>query len=193
MQNVTSPLIFSLVALILIQPLDYSNVSYYLFLCLHSLFIPYGTGFVLGYLGNDTVTFGGVPVAKTTFGEAIYMASFFSQVPIDGILGLAFPAIASDGVVPVLDRMYQEKLIPNFMFSTYLASKPGANTSVLILGGTDSTYYTGEIKYIDVLTPSYWLIGSRGAAVNGKRVNECTGDDVPPYGSISSCLILFCL
>lgn len=33
------------------------------------LFLPYGTGFVLGYLSNDTVTFGGISVPNVEFGQ----------------------------------------------------------------------------------------------------------------------------
>lgn len=54
-----------------------------------ALFVPYGTGFLLAYLSNDTVTITGNPgltVPNVKFGEAIYMADFFSSAPIDGIL-----------------------------------------------------------------------------------------------------------
>jgi hypothetical protein len=36
------------------------------------------------------------------------MAEFFLDVPIDGILGLGFPEISSDGVTPVFDNMISQ-------------------------------------------------------------------------------------
>jgi cathepsin D len=62
-------------------------------------------------LSNDTVQVGGAAIKQQEFGEAIYMADFFANQPLDGILGLAYPAIASDGVVPVLDRMNSQGLL----------------------------------------------------------------------------------
>ena len=138
-----------------------------------ALFIPYGTGFVLGYLSNDTVTFGGVKITNVQFGQALYMASFFANVPIDGILGLAFPDIATDKVTPVLDRMNQEGLLEKFEFSVYLDSTPGTKNSRLFLGGVNSDYYTGNFTYADVLIPSYWLVGMGKVYVDNKVVHSC--------------------
>jgi hypothetical protein len=72
------------------------------------LFIPYGTGFVFGFLSNDTTQVGSIQVKQQEFGEAVYMAEFFEDVPIDGILGLGYPEIATDGVTPVFDNMMKQ-------------------------------------------------------------------------------------
>lgn len=129
-----------------------------------ALFIPYGTGFVLGYLSNDTVTFGGIPITGWSlflywfvlflsnlpgvqFGQALYMADFFAEIPIDGILGLAFPDIATDAVTPVLDVMWQQKLLAKFQFSTFLSSKVNGTDSMLFLGGTDPSYFSGNFVW----------------------------------------------
>jgi hypothetical protein len=97
------------------------------------LFVPYGTGFIFGYLSNDTVTVGtganAVDVVNVEFGEVLYMAGcvvdlrtrlcrdksffliatdFFADFPIDGILGLGYSSIAADNVVPVFDLMWQQ-------------------------------------------------------------------------------------
>lgn len=139
-----------------------------------ALFIPYGTGFLLGFLSNDTVTFGGVPITNVTFGQAVYMASFFSQVPIDGILGLAFPDIAADGVVPVLDMMWAQGLISQFMFSTYLSSTPNDNSSMLFLGGVDPAYFSGPIHWSPVILPSYWVVGMRNVTIGPGASHVCS-------------------
>jgi len=143
------------------------------------LFIPYGTGFVFGFLSNDTVQVGGIAVKQQEFGEAIYMAEFFEDVPIDGILGLAYPDIASDGVTPVFDNMMKEKLLAEDIFSVYLSNDEGDMSSVIIFGATDSQYYTGSITYVDVVIPSYWLVAMDAVLVNGVTVHQCTLDLCP--------------
>lgn len=67
--------------------------------------LHFRTGFLLGYLSNDTVNVGGISVQSVEFGEAIYVADFFEDLPLDGILGLAYPSISQDDVLPVFDQM----------------------------------------------------------------------------------------
>jgi len=138
-----------------------------------SLFIPYGTGFVLGYLSNDTVNVGPISVKNQEFGEAIYMADFFEDVPIDGILGLAFQDIAVDSVTPVFDNMMKQNLLAANFFSFSLSNTEGDESSVLMLGGISQQYYTGSFTYAAVLFPSYWLVAMEGVYVNGNEVHKC--------------------
>ncbi|KAK6045609.1 eukaryotic aspartyl protease [Cooperia oncophora] len=62
--------------------------------------IMYGTGDAEGFLGNDTVRFGleddnnTLVVPGTVFGQALRIAEFFADDPIDGILGLGFKSLA---------------------------------------------------------------------------------------------------
>ncbi len=156
-----------------------------------ALFIAYGTGFVLGYLSNDTVTLGGVTAKNIEFGQVLYMANFFSQVPIDGILGLAFPLIATDKVLPVLDAMWAQGLLSKFMFSTYLSSAVNSSSSVLFLGGVDESYYTGSIVWADVLLPSYWLVGMGSVAVNNATVHHCGAGYCPTVIDTGTSILLF--
>jgi hypothetical protein len=156
-----------------------------------ALFIPYGTGFVLGYLSNDTVTLGGVTATQVQFGQALYMANFFSSVPIDGILGLAFRDIATDGVLPVLDEMWEQGRLQKFMFSTYLSSVVNSSASRLFLGGTDPSYYTGNIVWADVLIPSYWLVGLGAVGVNNKTVHSCGAGYCPTVIDTGTSILLF--
>jgi cathepsin D len=154
------------------------------------LFIPYGTGFMLGYLSNDTVQLGSLAVKNVEFGEAFWMAEFFADVPIDGILGLAFSDIASDNVVPVFDLIMQQKLLPKNQFSFYLSNIDGDDSSVMLLGGTDPKYYTGNFYWTKVMLPSYWLVGLGGIYVSGKLVHECTLDYCPTVIDTGTSIII---
>lgn len=47
--------------------------------------------------------------------------AFFYYTPFDGILGLAFPSIASSGATPVFDNMMMQNLVAKDLFSVYLS------------------------------------------------------------------------
>jgi len=148
-----------------------------------ALFLAYGTGFCLGYLVDDKIAIGGMET-NVVFGDILYMADFFADVPIDGILGLGWPEIASDSVVPVLDRLFAEKLIPEFKFSFYLSHTEKDAPSQLTLGGVDTTKFTGDLTSHSVILPSYWLIGMESSGLepsagNYSQLYKCPADYCP--------------
>jgi len=154
------------------------------------LFIPYGTGFMGGYLSNDTVWLGKVGIPKCEFGEAIWLADFFQPYPIDGILGLAYVNIAMDSVPPVFDVMWERKLIPEYLFSVYLSNTQNDNSSVIIFGGTDNAYYTGDIQWVDLLYPSYYLVNMETITVDGENLHSCLLDLCPTVIDTGTSLIV---
>ncbi|XP_078514911.1 pepsin A-like [Lissotriton helveticus] len=138
-----------------------------------SLSIGYGTGSMTGVLGYDTVEVGGLTVTSQVFGLAYTEADFFSQMQFDGILGLAFPSIASDSATPVFDNMWSQGLLSADLFSVYL-SPNGASGSVVIFGGYESSYYTGTLNWIPLSAETYWQITLESVSMNG-NVIACNG------------------
>jgi len=135
--------------------------------------IQYGTGSCRGFLGVDTVNFGGISSAKTTFGQATTLASFFKNQPLDGILGLGWPQIAVDAVTPVVNQMIDKNELDQPVFGVYLTEESGGDGSIageLYLGGIDTTKFTGAITYTKVTRKGYWQFNINGASVNGKSV-----------------------
>jgi len=137
--------------------------------------IQYGTGSCSGILGQDTVIFGGISSDKTTFGQATTLAAFFKDEPLDGILGLGWPQIAVDGVVPVVNQMINKGLLDEPRFGVYMTEEincggDGMVAGEMMLGGIDTTKFTGPITYAPVTRKGYWQININGAMVNGQSV-----------------------
>jgi Eukaryotic aspartyl protease len=157
------------------------------------LFIPYGTGFMLGYISNDTVQVGDALVKNQGFGEALWMADFFENVPMDGILGLGFKEIASDSITPVFDNMITQGLVKKAMFSTFLSNIEGDKSSAVIFGETEDQYCHGgkcDFAYADVLLPSYWLVGMEHIFSGDKEVHNCLADYCPTVIDTGTSIIL---
>uniref|UniRef100_A0A663LYS0 pepsin A n=1 Tax=Athene cunicularia TaxID=194338 RepID=A0A663LYS0_ATHCN len=128
--------------------------------------IAYGTGSMTGILGYDTVTVADIEVLNQIFGLAeTEPGDFFYYMPFDGILGLAFPSIASSGATPVFDNMMKEGLVAQDLFSVYLSSG-----SFVLFGAIDFSYTTNGISWIPLSAETYWQITMDSVSIGGQIV-----------------------
>ncbi|XP_069059172.1 pepsin A-like [Pleurodeles waltl] len=134
-----------------------------------SISITYGTGSLTGILGYDTVQVGNITILSQAFGLTEIESEFFSYVPFDGILGLAYPGISVDAATPVFDNMWSQNLLKQDLFSVFLNSSSEAG-SVLTFGGYDSR----NLTWVPVSDQYYWQINLDSITVNGIVV-ACRG------------------
>ncbi|KAM6359002.1 pepsin A-5 [Alca torda] len=135
-----------------------------------SLYIAYGTGTMSGILGYDTVTVANIEVINQMFGLAeTEPGAFFYYTPFDGILGLAFPSIASSGATPVFDNMMMQNLVAKDLFSVYL-SKDGRSGSFVLFGAIDPLYTTNGITWIPLSAETYWQIRMDSVSIGGEGI-----------------------
>ncbi|XP_025728411.1 chymosin-like [Callorhinus ursinus] len=138
-----------------------------------ALSIQYGTGSMQGFLGVDTVTVSNIVDSQQTVGLSTQEpGNVFTYSEFDGILGLAYPSLASEYSVPVFDNMMQKHLVAQDLFSVYL-SRNGQG-SMLTLGAIDPPYYTGSLHWVPVTVQEYWQFSVDRVTVNGVVV-ACDG------------------
>ena len=95
------------------------------------------------------------------------LSSSFNGDPIDGILGLAYPAISNLNANPFFNTAVQQGAVDEGVFGFKLAS----TGSELYLGGTNDELYSGSIEYHDVDTsPGFWQLTGARAYVGSRAV-----------------------
>uniref|UniRef100_A0A8C5TPP8 cathepsin E n=1 Tax=Malurus cyaneus samueli TaxID=2593467 RepID=A0A8C5TPP8_9PASS len=104
----------------------------------------------------------GLAVSNQQFAESISEpGKAFLDAEFDGILGLAYPSLAVDGVTPVFDNMMAQNLVELPIFSVYMSSygrgfAPGWGE--LLFGGFDTSRFTGPLNWVPVTQQGYWQI-----------------------------------
>lgn len=133
--------------------------------------IHYGSGQLLGVMARDTLMIGNMTIEKQEFGESVYEpGSTFVFAKFDGVLGLGYPTLAEVLGKPVFDSIIAQKKVNQAVFSFYLTRR-GSNDATsggeLLIGGTDKSFYNGEIHWIPVTAQGYWQIKMDSVAVQG--------------------------
>ncbi|CAL8325323.1 unnamed protein product [Merluccius merluccius] len=135
--------------------------------------IQYASGTVRGFLSEDVVVIGGIPVVQV-FAEATSLSAMpFIFAKFDGVLGMGYPNVAIDGITPVFDRIMSQHVLKEEVFSVYYSRDPKHSPGgELVLGGTDPDYYTGTFNYVDTEEMGKWEVTIKGVSV-GDQIMFC--------------------
>ncbi|KAI0743998.1 acid protease [Daedaleopsis nitida] len=152
--------------------------------------IHYGDGSsVSGPVFTDTVNVAGISIKDQYFSPVTTLSSVFSDDPIDGILGLAYPKLSNFQQViefynvslkadltfvfsqnPFFNTAIEQSAVKEKVFAFKLA-KEG---SELFLGGVNDKLYTGKIETHAVDTSTgFWHI--QGASILANKKTEVYG------------------
>ncbi|KAJ7241779.1 aspartic peptidase domain-containing protein [Mycena rebaudengoi] len=132
--------------------------------------ISYGSGDVVGYVLNDTISMGVFSLSAAPFLSAMQLDVAVQRAidPHSGILGLAFGGIADTTTVPFWQAIINNNEAVSAEMGFWLSRKSGgpAGGGSFTFGGVNPLYYSGDIEFLSLTgTPStYWSLDKAGKA-----------------------------
>ncbi|KAH8553065.1 aspartic peptidase domain-containing protein [Umbelopsis sp. PMI_123] len=146
--------------------------------------ISYGSGEASGNLYTDRITLtSSVIISNETVG-AVYKSKGLDG--FDGILGvgpddLTKGTTSDEKIIPtILTTLYKQGTIPAYEFSLSFAptTKLSDANGELILGGTDSSKFTGSLSHVSITKTSpssaYWGIDASASYGKGQSIMSTT-------------------
>ncbi|XP_052554345.1 pepsin B-like isoform X2 [Tympanuchus pallidicinctus] len=138
--------------------------------------LSYGSGTLTVVLGYDTLRIQTISVRNQEFGlsrdeptQPFYYAQF------DGIMGMAYPALAVGGTPTPLQGMLQQHQLKQPIFSFYFSRNPTYNYGgELVLGGVDSQLFTGDIVWAPVTEELYWQVAIDEFSIGQSAMGWCS-------------------
>uniref|UniRef100_A0A914QJE5 Peptidase A1 domain-containing protein n=1 Tax=Panagrolaimus davidi TaxID=227884 RepID=A0A914QJE5_9BILA len=109
---------------------------------------------------TDTLNLGGIFIQNQTFALAETLADPFGEQPIDGFLGLGWPNLAVDGVIPPLQNALRQLDSP--LFTVWLDQRRQTNidptAGQITFGAIDNGHCdVSTIYYIKLSSLTYWM------------------------------------
>mmetsp|Transcript_29376 Transcript_29376/g.29106 ORF Transcript_29376/g.29106 Transcript_29376/m.29106 type:complete len:372 (-) Transcript_29376:27-1142(-) len=140
-----------------------------------ALNLTYAKGAVEGFISQDTVSWGDFTITNVLFGEITKLDGVsFIAARFDGILGMAWPAIAVNNIPPVFNMLNQQQNLTNFQFAFYLSVAAGAYGSRLTLGGYNPSLAKTPFQYAPLSNKTYWEVAISSITV-GSNTIDLTG------------------
>jgi hypothetical protein len=151
--------------------------------------ITYGSGAMNGFVSRDTLQVGPLTVKNVPFVEATDEVDLdLDSSMFDGIMGLGFPSISVLGMQWELFRGMKEQnpKLKKGMFSFWLsrgASPVKKFGGLLMIGGYDKNYFTGDLLWVPIKPPGYWQFTLDEVQIGPYQMKLKTGTAIADTGT----------
>eukprot|EP00746_Dinoflagellata_sp_MGD_P001331 gnl/MRDRNA2_/MRDRNA2_102505_c0_seq1.p1 gnl/MRDRNA2_/MRDRNA2_102505_c0~~gnl/MRDRNA2_/MRDRNA2_102505_c0_seq1.p1 ORF type:complete len:591 (+),score=104.54 gnl/MRDRNA2_/MRDRNA2_102505_c0_seq1:142-1914(+) len=150
-----------------------------------NLDIKFGTAELSGPQGVDDFRIGPFVVKQQTFALIQQeQGTTFRDLPLEGIVGLAFPSMSAHGVRPFFDTVIKQSVLAKNSFAFYLTdqsvggsslSETRGGSNAILWGGIDKRLYNGELKWFPVTQAHYWAMDLLEFRVGEEKFEVTTG------------------
>jgi hypothetical protein len=120
--------------------------------------ITYGSGSCRGKLGVDTLGFASMMITGQMFGYSTTIADVFGYQPHDGIMGLGWPDLAVDQVVPPVQNLLPQLDQPLFVAWLDLRGLVfgDGQGGLMTYGALDTVHCAAQVDYVTLSSRTYW-------------------------------------
>eukprot|EP00747_Dinoflagellata_sp_TGD_P144986 gnl/TRDRNA2_/TRDRNA2_176547_c0_seq1.p1 gnl/TRDRNA2_/TRDRNA2_176547_c0~~gnl/TRDRNA2_/TRDRNA2_176547_c0_seq1.p1 ORF type:complete len:491 (+),score=64.75 gnl/TRDRNA2_/TRDRNA2_176547_c0_seq1:59-1531(+) len=146
----------------------------------HEISDTFGSGALSGVFGTDDVQVGplvareqGVLLIQEEIGEA------FARIPFDGLVGLGFPALATNLSTPFFDTLMRQGALQRQEFAFYF-HKDLKRGGALLWGGTDPRLYEEPMLWFPVAEEKYWALDFAGFSLGTYALNAHDAPQAAP-------------
>ncbi|CAG8723550.1 3566_t:CDS:1, partial [Dentiscutata heterogama] len=103
------------------------------------------------------------------FGITTVESNDFMGSQFDGIMGMAYDSLSTQGASTPFSNMAQQRTVTQAIFGFHLSRAEDHDIGTLTFGGVDIRSFTGTINFINLVSNSgFWEIPMNDASVNGK-------------------------
>lgn len=137
--------------------------------------ICFGSGEIVGVIGQDTLTIGGLEIKNQHFAQVTQeIGDVFIDSSFSGLMGLGFGRLAFKDTTAVFDSIVNSGQLEWNVMSFYFSIFEGEESELLV-GDVDDTKYVGEIHWIHVEpeNPYYWTVIIEDVRLGDKAMHLC--------------------
>ncbi|KAJ2614976.1 hypothetical protein H4S08_001457 [Coemansia sp. RSA 1365] len=141
--------------------------------------IQYGTGYIAGDVGIDTVQ---VTNSLTLYNQSFAVTSLEDKTfelprsQFDGLFGLGFTGGAEGGIRSPVDTMLQENMLKEPYFGIKLQKDGEPGNGEITFGSYDKSY-ANKLEWIDVYGNIFWAATMEGIFYGDEQQNYLYGAD----------------
>ncbi|SCZ94678.1 BZ3500_MvSof-1268-A1-R1_Chr12-3g04040 [Microbotryum saponariae] len=134
--------------------------------------VVYGSGSLEGISVKDRVSVGGYVIPDQQFGVAKKTLAVLDGFKIDGVMGLAFPAVSSMDVTSFMENLIHGKgdhplPLPVASFHLQRGHTTGGE---MCLGCIDDSMFKGELNYLPVKETELWQVECDGLVIGNTLI-----------------------